>query len=104
MKAIRVLVLVLMGVSAFSGFAQEVAPSAGAPAAGAVVLNRTKLAPEKQEIVSADKYPFAALQKALEKGPGAEIGAAAASISQLSLTSSRKTIPTELSAWAGMTG
>ena len=31
MKAIRVLVLVVMGASAFCGFAQDGAPSAGAP-------------------------------------------------------------------------
>jgi type IV secretion system protein VirB9 len=80
MKTIRALVLVAMGVSAFCGFAQGGAPGASAPASGAVVLNRTAAAPAKQEIVPADKYPFAALQKALEKGPGAEIGAAAASV------------------------
>src|ERR1035437_3294421 len=83
MKTIRVLVLFVMGVSAFSGFAQEGASSlgvgAGAPAGSAVVLNR-KAAPTKQEVVPTDKYPFAALQKALEQGPGAEIGSAAASV------------------------
>ena len=56
---------------------------AGAPAGSAVVLNR-KAAPTKQEVVPTDKYPFAALQKALEQGPGteisSEIGSAAASV------------------------
>ena len=70
MKTVRVFVLVAMGVSAFCGFAQEVAPGAGAPAGGAVVLNRMKAAPAKPEIVPADKYPFTAIQKALEQGPG----------------------------------
>jgi len=79
MKTVRVLVLIAMGVSAFCGFAQEVAPSAGAPAGGAVMLNRTKGAPAKREIVPTDKYPFEALQKALEQGPGAGIEPAAAS-------------------------
>src|ERR1035438_8593153 len=74
MKTIRVLVLFVMGVSAFSGFAQEGASSlgAGAPAGNAVVLNR-KAAPTKREVVPTDKYPFAALQKSLEQGPGTEI-------------------------------
>jgi len=36
------------------------------------VLNR-KAAPTKQEVVPTDKYPFAALQKSLEQGPGTEI-------------------------------
>ena len=82
MKRVRVLVLVAMGVSAFSGFAQDGASSlgAGAPAGGAVVLNRTKAAPAKPEIVPADKYPFAAIQKTLEQGPGAGIESAAASV------------------------
>jgi type IV secretion system protein VirB9 len=81
MKTIRALVLVVVvGASAFSGFAQEGAPGASAPGGSAVVLNRTKAAPAAREIVPTDKYPFAALQKALEKGPGAEIGAAAASV------------------------
>jgi hypothetical protein len=76
MKTIRVLVLVAMGVSAFCGFAQDGASSLGgcaAPAGSAVVLNRKGRADET-EIVPTDKYPFAALQKALEQGPGAEIG------------------------------
>ena len=73
MKTIRALVLVVMGASAFSGFAQEGAPAAGAPSGGAVVLNRTKPATVSREIVPADKYPFAALQKALEKGPGTRL-------------------------------
>ena len=84
MKTVRVLVLVAMGVSAFCGFAQEGASSlgggAGAAAGGAVVLNRTKAAPAKPEIVPADKYPFAAIQKTLEQGPGAGIESAAASV------------------------
>jgi type IV secretion system protein TrbG len=80
MKTIRALMLVVLGASAFSGFAQEGAPAASASSGSAVVLNRTKAAPATQEIVPTDKYPFAALQKALEKGPGAEIGAAAASV------------------------
>jgi len=87
MKTIRVLVLFVMGVSAFSGFAQEGASSlgvgAGAPAGSAVVLNR-RAAPTKQEVVPTDKYPFAVLQKALEQGHGAdissEIGSAAANV------------------------
>jgi hypothetical protein len=70
MKTIRVLVLFVMGANAFSGFAQDGASSfgvgAGAPAGNAVVLDR-KAAPTKQEVVPTDKYPFAALQKALEK-------------------------------------
>jgi type IV secretion system protein VirB9 len=85
MKAIRVMVMVVMGVSAFSGFAQVGASSsgvgAGSPVGSAVVLNRTKPATVSQEIVPVAKYPFADLQKALEKGPGteirSEIGAAA---------------------------
>ena len=80
MKTVRVLVLVVMGVSAFCGFAQEVAPSAGAPGGGVVMLNRTKAAPAKPEIVPADKYPFIALQKALERSPGAGIEPEAASV------------------------
>jgi hypothetical protein len=68
MKTIRVLVLVALGASAFCGFAQDGAPRAGAPAGSAVVLNR-KAAPTKQEVVPTDKYPFAALQKALEQSP-----------------------------------
>jgi type IV secretion system protein VirB9 len=81
MKTIRVLVLVVvMGASASCGFAQEGAPAASTPGGSALVLNRTKAAPAAREIVPTDKYPFAALQKALEKGPGAEIGAAAASV------------------------
>lgn len=80
MKTVRVLVLVAMGVSAFCGFAQDGAPGAIAMAGGAVVLNRTKAASAKQEIIPADKYPFAAIQKALEKGPGADIESAAASV------------------------
>jgi type IV secretion system protein VirB9 len=79
MKTVRVLVLIAMGVSAFCGFAQEVAPSAGAPGGGVVMLNRTKAAPAKPEIVPTDKYPFTAIQKALEQGPGAGIEPAAAS-------------------------
>jgi hypothetical protein len=69
-------VLVAMGVSAFSGFAQEGAPGcAGAPAGGsAVVLNRTKAAPAKPEIVPADKYPFASYsERPWSKTLGAEI-------------------------------
>jgi type IV secretion system protein VirB9 len=77
MKTVRVLVLVAMGSSAFCGFAQEVAPSAGAPAGGVVMLNRTKSASAKPEIVPPDKYPFVAIQKALEQGPGADIESAA---------------------------
>jgi type IV secretion system protein VirB9 len=87
MKTIRLLVLIAMCVSAFCGFAQEGASSlgVGAPAGGAIVLNRTRPAPAKPDIVPADKYPFAALQKALEQGPGTEISseigsAAAASV------------------------
>jgi len=80
MRTVRVIVLVATCVSAFSGFAQEVAPSAGAPAGGAVVLNRMKAAPAKSEIVPADKYPFTAIQKALEQGPAAGIESAAASV------------------------
>ena len=80
MKTVRVIVLVAMGVSAFCGFAQEIAPGAGASAGGAVVLNRTKAALAKPEIVPADKYPFVAIQKALEQGPGADIQSAVASV------------------------
>ena len=87
MKTIRVLMLFAMGASAFCGFAQEGASSvgvgAGASAGSAVVLNR-KDAQTKREVVPTDKYPFAALQKALEQGPGteisSEIGSAAASV------------------------
>ena len=83
MKTIRVLVLFVMGASAFCGFAQDGAPSTGAPAGSAVVLNR-KAPPTKQEVVPTEKYPFAALQKALEQSPGteisSEIGTAAASV------------------------
>ena len=84
MKTIRVLVLFVMGASAFSGFAQDGASSlgvgAGAPARGAVVLNRTKTASAKPEIVPADKYPFAAIQRVLEQGPGTGIESAVASV------------------------
>jgi len=66
MKTIRVLMLFVMGASAFCGFAQDGAPKAGAPASGAVMLNR-KSAPTKQEVVPTDKYPFAALQKLWSK-------------------------------------
>ena len=60
MKTIRVLVLFVMGVSAFSGFAQEGALSlgAGVPAGNAVVLNR-KAAPTKREV----RAPFAGSRK-----------------------------------------
>jgi len=79
MKTIRVLVLFVMGASAFCGFAQDGAPSTGAPAGSAVVLNR-KAPPTKQEVVPTEKYPFAALQKALEQGPGTEISSEIGSV------------------------
>ena len=80
MRTIRVLVLVAMGVSAFCGFAQDGTSGTSAPAGGPVMLNRTKATQAKQEIVPVDKYPFVAIQKALEKGPGADIESAAASV------------------------
>lgn len=83
MKTIRVLVMVVMGASAFCGFAQEGAPAASTPSGNAVLLNRTKAAPATHEMIPADKYPFAALQNALQRGPrtgiGSETGSAAAS-------------------------
>ena len=94
MRTVRVLVLVAVGVSAFCGFAQEAAPGTGAPAGGAVMLNRTKAAPAKPEIVPADKYPFEAIQKALEQGPGADIESAAR----------KRRTWSESSSWVGAVG